>query len=110
MGHRNSYTPEAIARRTKFMDNYLASALTMVLDEMERNQQRILPKDPVRRAALICEEAGEVIKRALDFTRGETVPLPTGQNEDREEMKSEVIQTVAMSLVILRAMLEEEVY
>lgn len=80
----------------------------MVLDEMERTTRRVLPSDPLRRVALIGEEAGEALKAVLDFTRGGTVPSRSYQNEDREHVKSEVIQTAAMALRVLSVMLEEE--
>lgn len=108
MSHRDSYTAEALAKRAKFMTDSLAAGLAMVLNEMERTENRALPSDPLRRIVLVAEEAGEALKAVLDFTRGVTEPSRSYQNEEREKLKSEVIQTAAMSLRVLAAMLEEE--
>ena len=37
--------------------------------EMQAQGGRSYPKDPLRQAALVCEEAGELMKEALDLTR-----------------------------------------
>lgn len=57
------------------------------------------PIDPLRRAALMCEEAGEALKEALNLTRGD----PTR----REPLRHEVVQTAAMAIKLLQAMDEE---
>lgn len=77
-----------------------------VTDELLLTSHRALPADPLRRVALVAEEAGEAVKAALDLTR------PTLPAHDiaykRKELRKELVQTVAMGLRVLEAMAEED--
>lgn len=63
------------------------------------------PSDPLRRVALICEEAGEALKTVLDLTRkyhtlSDTAILTSC-------LQVEVRQTAVMAIRLLQAMGEE---
>lgn len=77
-------------------------ALSDVLDEMIRTAHRDLPGSPLRRAALVCEEAGEALKEALDATRGQGHDYPA-----ERRMYTELVQCAAMTLRVLNAMSKE---
>lgn len=71
--------------------------------ELQRTAKRDLPGSPLRRAALVCEEAGEALREALDATRGQ------GHDYEAEKrMYMELVQTVTMGLRVLTAMKREE--
>lgn len=55
------------------------------------------PTDPLRRTALVCEEAGEALREALDLTR---VPsMPNNRITDcRSRLRAELVQTAAMAV------------
>jgi NTP pyrophosphatase (non-canonical NTP hydrolase) len=62
--------------------------------------------DPLRRAALVAEEAGEALQEALDLTRAS---LPREQfAPTRERLKNELTHTAAMAVKALIAMREED--
>lgn len=74
--------------------------MNAIREEQRNNQKRELPvHDPVRCAGLLCEEAGEVMKAALDMTRSRI-------NEDAKfqierEMVHEIIQVASLALTWL---------
>lgn len=81
-----------------------------VVDELDRAMtiHPRLPVDPLRRVALISEEAGESLKAALDLTRGgPSTPLDTTHDNLNEQLYAEVTQTAAMALLVMMAMREE---
>jgi NTP pyrophosphatase (non-canonical NTP hydrolase) len=62
---------------------------------------RGVPTDPLRQAALVAEEAGEVVKAALDATRGN---LQNWQEEGAlGDMEEELAQCAAMAILVLVA-------
>ena len=60
------------------------------------------PDDPLRRVALMCEEAGEALQAALDLTR-----LDEPDRLLRDHLRHEVVHTAAMAIKLLHAMDEE---
>ena len=64
------------------------------------------PSDPLRRTALVAEEAGEAVREALDLTRSS---LPAAQlAPTRKRLERELIHTAAMAVKALIAMREED--
>ena len=82
------------------------SVASMVADELSLTQHRPLPADPLRRVALVAEEAGEALKEALDLTR------PTLPAEDRayrrKMLRIELTHTISVATRVLAAMVEED--
>lgn len=78
-----------------------ANALSAVLDELARTKDRVLPTDPLRRTALVVEEAGEALKEALDFTRAPFTAVSW-------RLREELVQVAAMAVRVLGAMDEED--
>ena len=72
------------------MDAILESVITEL--DLARAKWPDWPVDPVHAAAVVSEEAGELVQAANDFCY-------SGGNLDR--MKAEAIQTVAMGLRFL---------
>ena len=85
------------------------AVITDVVAEMQANAHRPVPPDPLRRAAIVAEEAGEVIKAALDFTRGNAT-MRDGADRIRGELVKELVQTASTAIRVLVAMKEEEGY
>jgi hypothetical protein len=82
------------------------SAHQLITDELTATAHRQLPADPLRRAALVAEEAGEALKCALDLTR---VSAPSRNTATiRAELRTELVQTAAMAQRVLIAMDEED--
>lgn len=84
----------------------------LISTELERALEKhpVTPKDPLRRTAIICEEAGEALREAVDLTRppqGET-SHPGTYTEIRERLRHEIIQTGAMAFRMLLAMDAED--
>lgn len=69
-------------------------AMDLILDELDRAERihPIWPLDVVHGAAILAEEAGEVIKAALDDYYGRGAP---------KNLQEEVIQTAAMAFRFL---------
>lgn len=84
------------------------SAFDLVKDEMVRMSDRLLPEDPLRRVALVVEEAGEAIKEALDYTRIPRTNPSISVIVHRARIRIELAQTAAMAIRVLEAMLTEE--
>ena len=86
------------------LDHNLNRAIEAVMDECDRIKDRPFPgmTDPVRSAALVCEEAGELIKAALDLTRGSTQPNAAQALE--RAMYREAVQTAAIAVYLIMAM------
>jgi NTP pyrophosphatase (non-canonical NTP hydrolase) len=74
--------------------------------ELALTSHRQCPADPLRRAALVAEEAGEALKAALDLTR--SVKPDANTSKAREELRRELVQTATMALRVLTAMEEED--
>ncbi|MCK4337706.1 MAG: hypothetical protein KAX11_07165 [Candidatus Aminicenantes bacterium] len=72
----------------------LEKANELILDELKRAEKLFpnWPLDVVHGAAILAEEAGEVIKASLDAYYG---------RNDFENLRKEVIQTAAMALRFL---------
>jgi|PlaIllAssembly_1097288.scaffolds.fasta_scaffold94302_2 hypothetical protein len=74
----------------------------------------VYPSDPLRRTALMCEEAGEALKAALDLTRrqrtGALSDIHTAKPvaDMRKDLYTEVTQTAVMAIRLLQAMKEED--
>ena len=79
-------------------------ALKMILDELRIAEEKFpgFPRDVVHGAAILAEEAGEVVKEALDFHYGRT-------SSDYKLWK-EVAQTGAMAIRFLLRILDEKHY
>ena len=60
------------------------------------------PVDPLRRTAIMCEEAGEALQTALDLTNWHRATPKSGTR-----LRYEVLQTAAMAIKLLQAMDEE---
>jgi hypothetical protein len=78
----------------------MAAAIIMVLTEMERaiHQHPKWPTDNVKRAAIVLEESGELIREANRIDEG------VGS---LDELKNECIQTAAMCFRMLDALAED---
>ena len=72
----------------------LEKANELILDELKRAEKLFpnWPLDVVHGAAILAEEAGEVIKASLDAYYG---------RNDFENLRKEVVQTAAMALRFL---------
>lgn len=85
-----------------------------VMDEIQRSVTKhpFYPTDPLRRTAIMMEEAGEAIQAALDLTR--TTPdarqsaLPDLRIKDRHRLYEETVQTAAMCIKLLASMKMEK--
>ncbi len=83
-----------------------APVIDWVEAEMDKSAGRRVPVDPLRRAALVAEEAGEALKAAVDLTR---TSIPSHEIVSvRGELRDELVQTVAMALRVLMAMSDED--
>ena len=76
-----------------------------VTAEMERSASRPYPSDPLRRSALVAEEAGEALAAALDLTRD---PGHADAGVLRERLRTELIHTAAVTLRALGAMARDD--
>lgn len=78
----------------------MAAAIIMVLSEMDRaiGKYPKWPTDNVKRAAIVVEEAGELIREANRIDEG---------IGSLDELKSECIQTAAMCFRMLDALAED---
>lgn len=65
-----------------------------------------LPADPLRRTAIVVEEAGEALQEALDLTRP-SLPIRS-RHLVREQLRIELTQTAAAAINVLVAMEEED--
>jgi hypothetical protein len=85
-------------------DPLWVAAMRDVSAELRRTSRRVFPKDPLRRTALVAEEAGECLKAGLDLTRS------TGGDEPnyRTEIYTEAVHTAATALRLMFHMLREE--
>lgn len=79
----------------------LATTIIQMLMEMERAEIKhpVWPDSPVERAAIVMEEAGEVIREANHIREGAG---------DLLLLKSELIQTAGTCLRMLKIMASEE--
>ena len=81
-----------------------------ILDAIRREMTRAeeihpnYPMDPLRQTALMCEEAGEALKEAINLTR----PRAHNQKRSRQKLRREVIQTAVMAIRMLITMDYEE--
>lgn len=77
-----------------------AVALIEILTEMRRATEKhpVWPVSPVERAAIIAEEAGEVIREANHIREG---------NGDIKALRMELIQTAATCIRMINIMDEE---
>lgn len=88
------------------MNNYIAHK--MIEDELDRAEKKFpdFPVDPIHAAAIVAEEAGELVQAALQFTY---------EGGSYEEMQKEAVQVGAMALrflvnmVHMRKVLSEQV-
>ena len=83
-----------------------ARVLLLVIDELKRTELRPLPVDPLRRVALVNEEAGEALQAALDYTRGSADTILDPRH--RERMRTELVQTASTAINALAAMVRED--
>jgi hypothetical protein len=66
------------------------------------------PVDPVRRAAILAEEAGEAIAAALDLTRVGTPKTNLEELDLRSHLYEEAVQAAAMAIRLIVAMQREK--
>jgi hypothetical protein len=74
------------------------------------------PRDPLRRVAIMVEEAGEALKDAVDLTRPINVAghpdyvayVESELKQKRKDMRRELVQTAAMCVKALLAMRRED--
>lgn len=83
----------------------------IILQEIEEAVQRHpnYPTDPVRRAGILCEEAGECMAEALDLTRvGHSRDMDLrNDREIRTAMFQEAKQAAATAIRLMYEMSEE---
>lgn len=86
-----------------------AEAIALILDELSRSRKQhpVYPDDPLRRTAIMCEESGEALKEAVDLTRTTPVPTLGDQLRSRNQLFQETVQTGAMAVKLLVAMIKE---
>ena len=78
----------------------LNAAIQEVINEIDKEDQRPYPdEDPVRGAALVCEEAGETIQAALDMTRQPGI----GIEANKAELHKEACHTAAVAVRLMMA-------
>lgn len=99
-----------------------AEAVKRVLQEItdSRVKHPRYPVDPLRRAALVCEEAGEALREAVDLTREFTINTTDLDAEAvrccvklhldpiRERLFYETVQTAAKAIDLLVHMIREK--
>jgi hypothetical protein len=73
-----------------------------IITEIKSGDHRPYPKDMLRRAALVAEEAGELIKATVDLTRD--VPGTVPGEGLRGRVYNEAKQTAAMAIKLMAAM------
>lgn len=102
-------------------DPVLSVIWTQIQAEIERAAAKHprYPTDPLRRTAIMVEEAGEAIQAALDLTRDwaiNTTGLTSEQTADkmrrivddaRYKLFDETVQTAAMAIRLLVAMVND---
>lgn len=91
------------------MSNDHDAILAAVRAEIERATARWpgWPDDPVHAAAIVAEEAGELVQASIDFSYSLPDCAITGRNRRRvayANMRTEAIQTAAMAIRFLRGM------
>ena len=91
----------SITSEMKINPNVL-SAIESELDRAEGIHPDY-PTDPVRRAAILAEEAGEVVRAALDLTRPHKRMGYTAAGLT-QKMYKEAVHTAAMAVRLLNAM------
>lgn len=69
-----------------------------VLNELAATSNRSFPVDPLRGAALIAEEAGELLKAALDLTREVHRKDHATLYLEQEALHEEAVHTATMAL------------
>lgn len=79
-------------------------AITKIIEELKSAEKKFpgFPRDVVHCAAILAEEAGEVVKSALDYYYG--------RSDNQEELRKEIAQTGAMALRFLLRMLDSKHY
>lgn len=108
--HRHMMVLGPIAPEAQLTVNPASTArvFSLVLGELKRTEMRQLPADPLRRCALVAEEAGEVLSEALDLTRPYTGPVQVGGTAARHRMRTELVQCASMAITVLAAMARED--
>lgn len=76
-------------------------AVKLISEELKRAERihPVWPKDVVHGAAILAEEAGEVVKAALDEYYGRGAP---------QNLQEEVVQTAAMALKFLLSFTDDK--
>lgn len=95
-----AYPDELLQPSSTQLDSLTNTALGEVLTELQRASKLYpnWPTDPVHAAAIVGEEAGELLQAALDHTYADLNHL--GPNTDKR-LKTESVQTCAMALRFL---------
>jgi NTP pyrophosphatase (non-canonical NTP hydrolase) len=76
-------------------------AIELIIKELYKAEVKFpgWPEDPVHAAAILAEEAGELVKAALDYYYG--------RHEGIDQMEKEAAQTGAMALRFLMGLEQE---
>lgn len=98
----------------------LAQVWVRIAAEIAVTESRKVPRDPLRRAGIVLEEAGEAFKEAMDLTRDHAMNT-TGitpqeaamanaalDNVIRQKLREELVQTASAAMRVLAAMEAED--
>lgn len=79
-------------------------AMTIIFEELREAEKKFpgFPIDVIHCAGILAEEAGEVMKSALDYHYG--------RSDNQEELRKEIAQTGAMAIRFLLRMLDSKHY
>ncbi|HBW16167.1 MAG TPA: hypothetical protein DEF41_08560 [Desulfovibrio sp.] len=81
------------------MERYDAHDLVFCFVRLAERKHPEFPKDPVYAAAIIAEEAGELVQAANDFRHG--ARDAAGRSDCLERMRMEAAQTAAAAIRLL---------
>jgi len=90
--------------KKSLVEYYGETAIDRIFKELRKAEKKFpgFPRDVVHCAGILVEEAGEVMKSALDYHYG--------RSGDQEELRKEIAQTGAMAIRFLLRMLDSGYY
>lgn len=79
-------------------------AIHKIIEELKKAEEKFpgFPHDIVHCACIVAEEAGEMVKAALDYYYG--------RSDNQEKLRKEIAQTGAMAIRFLLRMLDSGHY
>lgn len=88
------YRGKRLSLRGANYSEALVKILAAVLDELARAEKKHphWPDDEIHKAAIVCEESGELLRAAIQFER---------EGGRSDAMKKEAVQTAAMAVRFL---------